>query len=154
MGLELKETMKCNNEKIGIWIIYIILDLFCVGIGMGVPFFNILFGSIVGWYIMSRYVKSVQEINKIMREIFYWSVMTSLFTFIVMAFIWGPTLRFLFDTKANLVNFGIPQILYTPKASFIGWWVLMIFISPFLQLLTTISGAFFTLLFKFRHTKK
>jgi hypothetical protein len=32
-------------------------------------------------------------------------------------------------------------ILYQPKASFVGWLVLMIFISPFLQFLMTLFGA-------------
>ena len=41
---------------------------------------------------------------------------------------------------------GHPFILYDPKISFIGWLVLMMFISPFLQLLTTIFGSYLTLL--------
>ena len=32
----------------------------------------------------------------------------------------------LFDPTADLANFGIPQLLYEPLASFIGWLVLMI----------------------------
>ncbi len=63
----------------------------------------------------------------------------------VLAAIWGPTARMLFDPAADLASFGIPQILYEPRASFIGWLVLMIVISPFLQLLTTLFGAHVTL---------
>jgi hypothetical protein len=40
------------------------------------------------------------------------------------------------------------MILYDPKASFIGWLVPMIFISPFLQLLTTVFGSYMTLLIR------
>jgi hypothetical protein len=39
------------------------------------------------------------------------------------------------------VNFGIPMILYDPRASFIGWMVLMIIISPVLQILTTVFSS-------------
>jgi hypothetical protein len=47
----------------------------------------------------------------------------------------------LFDRAADLANFGIPMILYEPRASFIGWLLLMIFVSPFLQFLMTLFGA-------------
>jgi hypothetical protein len=67
-----------------------------------------------------------------------------------MAALWGPTAKLLFDPQADLVNFGIPLILYDPRASFVGWLVLMIAISPFLQLLTTLFGAHLTLLLQLR----
>jgi hypothetical protein len=38
------------------------------------------------------------------------------------------------------------MILYEPRASFIGWLVLMILISPVLQMLTTLFGSYLTLL--------
>ena len=52
----------------------------------------------------------------------------------------------LFDPAANLANLGAPLILYEPVASFIGWLVLMIVISPFLQLLMTLFGSHLTVL--------
>jgi hypothetical protein len=65
-----------------------------------------------------------------------------------MAVIWGMTSPMLFDPNSDFENFGHPFILYDPKLSFIGWLVLMIFISPFLQLLTTVFGAYLTLMLK------
>ncbi len=50
------------------------------------------------------------------------------------------------DPAADLANFGIPPILYEPRASFIGWLVLMIAISPVLQLLTTLLGSHLALI--------
>jgi hypothetical protein len=38
------------------------------------------------------------------------------------------------------------MILYDPTASFVGWLVLMIAVSPFLQLLTTVFGSHLTLM--------
>ena len=58
-----------------------------------------------------------------------------------MAVIWLPALRLLKLPEADLANFGIPLILYEPLPSFIGWMVLMVLISPFLQVLTTVFGA-------------
>jgi hypothetical protein len=67
-----------------------------------------------------------------------------------MGAIWGRTIPMLFDPTADFQNFGHPFILYDPKLSFIGWLVLMIFISPFLQLLTTIFGSYLTLLLQLK----
>jgi len=44
------------------------------------------------------------------------------------------------------------MILYEPKASFIAWLVLMIFISPFLQLLATVFGGYMALVFHSRES--
>jgi hypothetical protein len=63
-----------------------------------------------------------------------------------MTLIWGNTARMLLDPAADFANFGIPLILYEPKVSFVGWLVLMIFISPFLQLLTTLFASHVTTL--------
>jgi hypothetical protein len=52
----------------------------------------------------------------------------------------------LFDPSADLVETGIPMILYEPKASLIGWLVLMIVLSPFLQFLMALFGAHLALL--------
>jgi hypothetical protein len=51
----------------------------------------------------------------------------------------------LLDSATDYENLGIPMILYEPKISFIGWLVLMIAISPFLQLLTTVFTSYLTL---------
>jgi len=39
----------------------------------------------------------------------------------------------------------MPLILFDPKISFMGWIILMIFISPFLQLLMTIFASYMAL---------
>lgn len=133
------------NLKI-VFLIFIILDLFCVGMGMGVPFFCILFGFLVGWYAARRVTTVTEKRKDIFKKVFLYAVITSLFTFVVMYIIWGPMISMLFDPASDFKIFGIPMILYDPKISFVGWLVLMIFISPFLQLLTTIFASYLTLL--------
>jgi hypothetical protein len=133
------------NIKITL-LIFAFLDLFCVGMGMGVPIFCILFGFVVGWYIVRRVTLQGENPNNIFKKTFKYAIITSLFTFVVMAILWGPAIKLLFTPGYDFKNFGIPLILFEPKASFIGWLVLMIFISPFLQLLTTIFAAYLTLL--------
>jgi len=64
-----------------------------------------------------------------------------------MAIIWGPTIPRLWDPQGDLANFGIPLILYEPRSSFVGWEVLMIGISPFLQVMAVVFGADVRLLF-------
>jgi hypothetical protein len=67
-----------------------------------------------------------------------------------MVIIWANMIGMLWDPAANLANTGIPMILYEPRASLIGWLVLMILISPFLQLLTTLFAAQVTWLWMLR----
>jgi len=126
------------------YLIFVVLDLICVGAGMGVPFFCIVLGLPVGWYIARRFLPSEYRVGDQMRRIFQVALATSLFTFAVMAILWGRTVSLLFDPAADFANFGIPMILYDPKASFTGWLILMIFISPFLQLLATTFAAYLT----------
>ena len=126
--------------------IFVIIDLVCVGMGMGVPLACILFGFCVGWYIAKRATIATANIKDILWKALVQAVFTSAFTFVVMSAIWGSTIVMLFDPSADFQNFGHPFILFDPKISFIGWLVLMIFISPFLQLLTTIFGSYLTLL--------
>ncbi len=81
-----------------------------------------------------------------------YATVASACTFIVMAIIWGRCVPLLFDPAADYVNFGIPMILYEPKPSFIGWLVLMIVISPFLQLLATVFWGYVALVFHSRES--
>ncbi len=110
--------------------------------GMGVPIFPILFGFFVGWFIVKYITAQTSSVPQVFRKVILYALLTSAVTLFWMVVIWGPTMRLLFDPASDIANFGIPMILYEPLASFIGWIVLMILISPFLQLLTTIFSAF------------
>jgi len=127
-------------------LLYILIEIICVGIGMGIPMFCILFGFPLGWYIVKRVCISVECSYLMFYKILKLSFLASVFTFILMIVIWGRTIPMLFDPVSDFQNFGHPFILYDPKISFIGWLILMIFISPFLQLLTTIFASFLTLI--------
>jgi hypothetical protein len=126
-------------------IIFVILS----GIGMGVPIMNILFGFFVGWYSTRRAQILYNEQKKRFSKIFIYSLFCAGITLIIMLAIWGTTIPMLFDPTADLANFGHPMILFDPRASFIGWLILMIIISPILQLMTSIFSAF-TILMKSR----
>lgn len=120
---------------------YVLLDIICAGFGMGVPFFCILFGLPVGWYITRRITAQPYSIKHWFNRTLKWAALTSAFTVVIMLVVWMSSLLMLFDPTADIANYGIPLILYEPKASFIGWMVLMILISPFLQLLMTLLGS-------------
>jgi len=127
-------------------VVFIVLDIICFGMGMGVPIFCILFGFVVGWYVVRNVTVHTANIREVFKKVLSYAVITSAFTFFVMAVAWGRCIILLFDPNADLANFGIPLILFEPKASFIGWLVLMIVIAPFLQLLTTLFASYLTLL--------
>jgi hypothetical protein len=116
-------------------IIFIILDVLAVGLGMGVPFFAILLGFVVGWFSPSVLIDTASDVRHLLHMCLVADCVPAGLTFLLMLAIWGPFTRMLFDPSADLADFGIPMILYEPKASFIGWIVLMIIISPFLQAL-------------------
>jgi hypothetical protein len=141
-GLEMASRL---NVRVA-FVIFVIVDTLCVGLGMGVPIFCILLGFLVGWYIAKRATLATANVKDILWKVLAHALITSAFTFVVMSAIWGRTIVMLFDPSTDFQNFGHPFILYDPKISFVGWLVLMIFISPFLQLLTTIFGSYLTLL--------
>ena len=122
-------------------VIFAVLDTIAVGAGMGVPFFAILFGFLVGWFVPKVVFQSPVTLQQTLRRVLAGAALTSALTFLLMLLIWAPITSMLFDPKADLANFGIPMLLYEPRASFIGWIVLMIVISPFLQMLATVFGA-------------
>jgi hypothetical protein len=126
--------------------IFVVLDIICIGMGMGVPIFCILFGFLVGWYVVKNITATTTQVREVFRKVLLYAAVTAAVTLVGMAAIWGPTISILFDPGRDIANFGVPMILYEPKASFIGWIVLMIVISPALQLLTTLFGSHLTLL--------
>ena len=138
------------------WILIVISVLATTilsGIGMGVPILNILFGFIIGWYAVKRACLLYENLEERLSKIFIYSIFCSGITLILMFGIWGSTIPMLFDPLSDFENFGHPMILFDPRLSFIGWLVLMIIISPFLQLMTSIFSAFITLKVKLKSFK-
>jgi hypothetical protein len=119
-------------------LVFVLLDLFAVGVGMGVPIFAIGLGFVAGWFFPSILLNVSSNLRQLLRLCLTVACLTSVFTFLLMLIIWGPVALMLFDPSADIANFGIPMILYEPTASFIGWIVLMIVISPFLQVISSI----------------
>ena len=121
--------------------IFLFLELLSIAMGMGVPFFTILFGFLVG-LLIPRIVRTDSELSpQYLASMLRAALISSTATLMIMAIIWLPTLNWLFDSTRDLSNFGIPMILYSPRASFIGWIILMVLISPFIQFLMTLFGS-------------
>ena len=123
----------------------VLATVILTGICMGVPILNILFGFIIGWYATKRACLIYENLGQRLSKIFIYCIFCSGITLILMIGIWGRTIPMLFDPLSDFKNFGHPMILYNPKLSFIGWLILMIIISPFLQLISSIFSAFITL---------
>jgi len=128
--------------------LFCLLDLICVGMGMGVPIFCILFGLPVGWYIAQRITIGHLDTRSMLSKTLLGAAITSAITFVGMALLWGPWSAMLFDPTADLEKLGAPLILFEPVPSFVGWLVLMIVVSPALQLLMTLFGSHLTLLWR------
>lgn len=121
--------------------IYVVLDVIAVGLGMGVPIFAILLGFVVGWLLPPWLAGSTGSMRQRLSRILRWALASVAWTFLQMAVIWLRTVPMLFDPSVDIAQFGEPMILYEPVPSFIGWIVLMVLVSPFLQLLTTVFAA-------------
>jgi hypothetical protein len=118
-----------------------LLEIFCVGAGMGVPAFVILLGFPVGWWLGRRATLDQPTSAMGLRDVLRAALVPSAATLVLMAAIWLPQLRMLADPAFDAAQWGIPLWLYTPMASFVGWMVLMVVVSPVLQLLATVFGA-------------
>jgi hypothetical protein len=139
-----------GQHAVGAFIAYVVIDVLCAALGMGVPFFCILLGFSVGWFNAMRAWHFVPGQVGAMRRGLRYALLTSLVTFVIMVAIWGRLVPLVFDPVINPGNMGLPLICYEPKASLIGWLVLMFFVSPFLQFLMTVFGSYLTFLFLFR----
>ncbi len=122
------------------------LDIFCVGLGMGVPFFCILLGFVAGWYLARKGVSVSGLDERALRFIFKGGLLTAAVTLLFLLFVWSRAIFMVFDPSADLAHYGIPLILFEPRASFLGWLGLMLFVAPFLQFLMTLYGAQLTAL--------
>jgi hypothetical protein len=130
------------------WLLLIIYAVICIilaGIGMGVPILNILSGFFIGWFAVLRAEKLYDDMRNRMSRTLIYSIVCAALTMAVMLAIWARTIPLVFGPIAELENFGHPMILFDPRLSFIGWLVLMIIVSPFLQLLTSVFSAFLAL---------
>jgi hypothetical protein len=131
-----------------IWalVYFILIDVIFIGMGMGVPFFCILMGIPLGWLVVLIVTARTSGTREVMWKVLVHAAIAAGITMVGMLIIWLPISTVLFDPGNDLLTTGTPLILYEPRASFIGWLGLMIVVSPVLQLLTTLFGAWLTLL--------
>ncbi|NLE75331.1 MAG: NUDIX domain-containing protein [Chloroflexi bacterium] len=132
------------------WALYAFVALFSLALGMGVPFFTILLGFPLGWALVRRAERHGGLLPDLMGRVLQNAGWTTLFTFVILVAIWGPSLQLLGQPGFDPAGYGIPMILYEPRASFIGWLALMVVVSPALQLLATLSTAYVTLAWQVR----
>ena len=122
-------------------IVYILLDILTIGVGMGVPFFTIIFGFLVGW-LLPEFLALPPDLNLVsLRKLLRAAALSITVSLAVLGVIWLPALSWLGDPARDLAQFGMPLILFEPRASFIGWICLMVLISPFMQFLMTLLGG-------------
>jgi hypothetical protein len=131
-----------------IWalVIFVLIDIIFIGMGMAVPFFCILLGIPLGWFLVVYVTVKPTQVRDVMWKVLIYAAIAAGITMVGMLILWIPVSTMLFDPSNDLSTSGVPLILYEPRASLIGWLALMIVISPVLQLLTTLFGAYLTLL--------
>ncbi|MDZ4167946.1 MAG: hypothetical protein U1E08_09680 [Coriobacteriia bacterium] len=117
-----------------------LLNVFAIGLGMGVPIFAIGLGFPVGWWFATR-----PGAGPIARATLLQLVLAAAglagSSLVVLAVVWGPQVPNAFDPAFDAAAFGIPLILYGSQASMIGWLVLMMLVSPVLQFLAMVTAG-------------
>jgi len=114
-------------------------NVFAIGIGMGVPVFAILLAFPVGWWLGARYAVAEPSVRAALRSLVLAAAGLAAVSFVVLLVVWGPHIPKAFDPAVDAVSYGIPLILYTSRASMIGWFVLMLVISPVVQFMAVAS---------------
>ena len=82
--------------------IFGLVDIICMGLGMGVPIFCILLGLPVGWYIARRITLRPFDARRTLSKMLLGAALTSAFTFVGMALLWGRFVAMLFAPSADL----------------------------------------------------
>lgn len=130
-----------------------LIDALTIGLGMGVPFFAVLFGLPVGWYYGGVAIRGQGSQRKTppsevlmlplgtLRRPVGQAASLGLVTMFALAVIWLPQLTVVLDATQNASDWGIPLILFGSQASKIAWIVLMVVISPLLQFMAAVTGA-------------
>lgn len=130
-------------RRVGLFLAMVLtVNLVLVGVGMGVPIFNIAFGFVVGFMVVRKVAAAEGSRDDAARIAWLIGLVLSASTLLIMAAIWLPQAVVLLRPHADLTKLGIPQILYSPRASLIGWLALMVAISPFLQLMAVGFSVF------------
>jgi hypothetical protein len=119
-----------------------LVELLTVGMGMGVPFFTIVAGFLVGWYVAMRHLASEGVSPAMLRTSLRDVSLAPAMTLVLMLAIWGPKFALLNNPSFDAAKWGIPLVLYTSTASFWGWQALMIVISPLLQLAAAVFAVY------------
>jgi hypothetical protein len=133
-----------GQNGIGATVSYIFMDVLCAGLGMGVPVFCILLGFPLGWFAARRAELRLPEPAGAMRRALRYAFDTSAFTMALMLLVWSWAIRPLFNPLVDCGSMGVPLILYEPRI------ILMVVVSPFLQFLMSVFGAFLTFQYRLR----
>lgn len=139
--------MKLNKlpDNFRLIIFTVLLNILLTGLGMGVPIFNILLSLPIGYYLnKGRQEDQKQRLQTVLKT----ALLLSGLTLILMLIIWLPALKWLTDPSLDVAQFGHPFWLYDPETSFIGWIILMVFVSPILQMLGHVFGGVLAILYK------
>ena len=133
------------------YIVIGLLDVFSIGLGMGVPVLAIVYGAVVGWWLVRRGPGVLPEAvpvpsgpsgsRRALRTLLGQSAALATVSLAVLLVVWGPLAVAVLYPGFDAAGAGMPLILPTPRASLIAWLVLMIVVSPLLQFGATVGGG-------------
>lgn len=133
------------------YIVIGLLDVFAIGLGMGVPVLAIVYGAGVGWWLVRRGPSVLPDAipvsagpvgsRRALRTLLGQSAALATVSLAVLLVVWGPLALQVLDPGFDAAGFAMPLILPTPRASMIAWLVLTIVVAPLLQFGATFGGG-------------
>lgn len=126
-------------------IAFCLADVFAIGLGMGVPVFAVALGFVAGWWVARRALAEGSELRDAVRRVLAWGLALAGTSLAALLLTWGPQIGTVLDPAVSATNWGIPLVLYTSQASKIGWFVLMVAISPVLEFMAVAAAGMVTL---------
>lgn len=138
------------------YIVIGLLDVFAIGLGMGVPVFAVLYGVAVGWWLIRRGPGALPgavpapvgpDVPRIsLRGLVGQSMALAAVSFVVLLAVWGPSIPLVFDPGSDAAGLGIPLVFGPPHTSLAVWLVLMAIVAPLAQFGAAVTGGVLALL--------
>lgn len=136
------------------YIVIALIDVFLIGVGMGVPLLAIVYGFGVGWWLVKHGPRVLPGVappssgpdisRQALRSLLGQAAALAATSLVVLLAVWGPSIPLLVSPDLDVTQ-GIPLILRTPHASAIAWLVLTILGAPALQFMAVVTAGAITL---------
>jgi len=149
----MKHTLRntFGQNAVGALFAYVLLDFLMLAAGMGVPVFCVLLGVAVGWFGARRAEYFLPEPGPAMRRVVRYAMVCAGTTAALLLGLWAPLVPRLLSPDVDLYAMGLPSLPGEPRLSAVLLLALLIVVTPLLQFLAVLGGAYLTFMRRLRN---